>query len=225
MRWRNQFLALLCLTIFVALGVLYFRHWVVQKPFGIVLFIGEGLTPDQMAATRLYAGGANSRLAIESLPAEALLTNYSEDFAVADEAAAATTLASGVKANNRSVGIGPDGKALESIIDLARAKGRAIGLVTNARLTDPTVAAFYARGTSRADEVAQQFADSRKIDIALGGGAEEFLPEAKGGQRTDGRDLILELRRNGFEIVRTKAELENVPRWRRPQLLGLQRRL
>jgi hypothetical protein len=44
MKWRNQILALLCLTIFVALGVLYFRHWVVQKPFGIVLFIGEGLT-------------------------------------------------------------------------------------------------------------------------------------------------------------------------------------
>ncbi len=221
MRWRNQFLALLCLTIFIAVGVLYFRHGGVQKPFGIVLFIGEGLTPDRMAAARLYAGGANLRLAIESLPAAALLSNYSQDFAAADEAAAATTLATGVKVNNRSVGIDPDGKALESIIDLARAKGRAIGLVTNARLTDPTVAAFYARGRSRADDVAQQLADSRKIDIALGGGGAEFLPEAKGGQRTDGRDLILELRRNGFEIVRTKAELENVPRWRRPQLLGL----
>ena len=45
MKWRNQILALLCLTIFFAFGVLYFRHWVVQKPFGIVLFIGEGLTP------------------------------------------------------------------------------------------------------------------------------------------------------------------------------------
>ena len=29
------------------------------------------------------------------------------------------------------------------------------------------------------------------------------------------------MRRNGFEIVRTKAELEGIPRWRRPQLLGL----
>src|SRR5438093_3161310 len=106
MKWRNQILALLCLTIFIALGVLYFRHWVVQKPFGIVLFIGEGLTPDRMTATRLYAGGADSRLAIESLPAAALLSNYSQDFAAADEAAAATTLASGVKVNNRSVGIG-----------------------------------------------------------------------------------------------------------------------
>ena len=55
----------------------------------------------------------------------------------------------------------------------------------------------------------------------LGGGGSKFLPEAKGGERADGRDLVLEMRRNGFEIVRTKAELESIPRWRRPQLLGL----
>src|SRR6478609_7469144 len=66
MKWRNQILALLCLTIFIALGFLYFRHWVVQKPFGIVLFVGEGLTPERVAATRLYARGANAHLAIES---------------------------------------------------------------------------------------------------------------------------------------------------------------
>src|SRR5450432_1335506 len=221
MRWRNQFLALLCLTIFVALGVLYFRHWVVQKPFGIVLFIGEGLTPDRIAATRLYAGGANTRLAIESLSAMAMLSNFSQDFAVPDEAAAAATLATGVKVNNRSLGLGPDGEKLKSIVDLARDKGRAIGLVTNARLTDPTVAAFFARGKGGAPEVARQLADEKKIDIVLGGGGSNFPPEAKGGQRTDGRDLVLELRRNGFEIVRTKAELQGIPQWRRPKLLGL----
>ena len=108
MKWRNQILALLCLLVFVALGVLYFRHWVVQKPFGIVLFIGEGLTPDRVAATRLYAGGASTRLTIESLPAVAMLSNFSQDFAVPDDAAAATTLATGVKVNNRSLGLGPD---------------------------------------------------------------------------------------------------------------------
>ena len=220
MKWRNQILALLCLTIFIALGVLYFRHWVVQKPFGIVLFIGEGLTPDRVAATRLYAGGANAHLAIESLPAVAMLSNYSQDFAVPDEAAAATTLATGVKVNNRSLGVGPNDKRLASLIDLARERGRAIGLVTNGRLTDPTAAAFYATGKGGAD-IAQQLAEEKKIDIVLGGGGSNFLPEAKGGQRTDGRDLVLEMRRNGFEIVRTKAELESIPRWRRPRLLGL----
>src|SRR6478672_2025919 len=221
MKWRNQILALLCLTIFIALGVLYFRHWVVQKPFGIVLFIGEGLTPNRVAATRLYAGGANAHLALESLPAVAMLANYSQDFAVPDEAAAATTLATGVKVNNRSIGLGTDGKKLRSIIDFARDKNRAIGLVTNARLTDPTAAAFYAVSKSAGAEVARLMAEEKKIDIALGGGGADFLPEAKGGRRTDGRDLILEMRRNGYEIVRTKAELEGIPQWRRPKLLGI----
>lgn len=221
MRWRNQILALLCLTIFFALGVLYFRHWVVQKPFGIVLFIGEGLTPDRIAATRLYAGGANAKLAMETLPAMALLSNYSQDFAVPDESAAATTMATGEKVNNRSIGTDAAANALTTIIDLARAKGRTIGLVTSTRLTNPTVAAFYASGKGRPEEIAQRFVEGNKIDIALGGGGAEFLPESKGGQRRDGRDLVLELRRDGFEIVRTKAELENVPRWRRPRLLGL----
>ena len=220
MRWRNQILALLCLTIFIALGVLYFRHWVVQKPFGIVLFIGEGLTPDRVAATRLYAAGANGHLALESLPAVALLSNYSQDFAVPDEAAAATTLATGVKVNNRAFGVGPNEKRLASLIDLARKTGRAIGLVTNGRLTNPTAAAFY--GTDRGGgDIAQQLADEEKVDIVLGGGGSSFLPEAKGGERTDGRDLVLEMRRNGYEIVRTKAELESIPQWRRPRLFGL----
>ena len=221
MRWRNQILALCCLTVFFALGVLYFRHWVVQKPFGIVLFIGEGLTPERIATTRLYAGGASTKLALESLPAMALLTNYSRDFAVPDESAAAATLATGRKVNNRAPGNEAAGEALTTVIDLAREKGRTIGLVTNSRLTDSTVAAFYAPGARGPEETAQQFAEGRKIDLALGGGSAEFLPEAKGGTRHDSRDLMLELRRDGFEIVRTKAELENVPRWRRPRLLGL----
>jgi alkaline phosphatase len=220
MRWRNQILALLCLVIFFALGVLYFRHWVVQKPFGIVLFIGEGLTPGRVAAARVYAGGANSRLALETLPSMALLSNYSHNFAVADESAAASALATGRKVDNRNAGENTS-KAGPSIIDLARQKGRTIGLVTNSRLTNPTVAAFYATDQTRADQIAREFTEQRKIDIAFGGGSEEFLPESKGGQRRDSRDLILELRRDGFEIVRSKAELENIPRWRRPRLLGL----
>ena len=45
MKWRNQLLALFCLLAFAGLGVLYFQHWVARKPFGIILFIGEGLAP------------------------------------------------------------------------------------------------------------------------------------------------------------------------------------
>jgi alkaline phosphatase len=223
MKWRNQLLALFCLFVFVGLGVLYFKHWVIQKPFGIILFIGEGLAPERLAATRVYIGGADAHLTLDSMRHVALMTNYSKDFAVSDQAAAASAIATGVKVNNRSIAMGAEGKALASIVDLARQHGRAVGLVTNAKLTNATCAAFYAHSSDPADEdnLALQLAESGKIDIALGGGGAQFLPETKGGQRQDARDLLGELRGNGFDIVRTRAELDAIPAWRRPKLFGV----
>jgi len=55
----------------------------------------------------------------------------------------------------------------------------------------------------------------------MGGGAEEFIPAAKGGERQDMRDLLLELRGNGFDIVRTRTDLEAVPAWRRSKVFGV----
>jgi fatty acid desaturase len=60
-KWRNQMLALVCLLAFAGLGILYFQHWVVQKPFGIILFIGEGLDAQRIAVTRVYPGGADAK--------------------------------------------------------------------------------------------------------------------------------------------------------------------
>ena len=62
-KWRNRLLALICLFVFAALGVVYFKHWVVQKPFGIILFVGEGLAPGRLAMTRVYIGGSDRPLA------------------------------------------------------------------------------------------------------------------------------------------------------------------
>jgi len=223
MKWRNQLLALFCLVAFGAFGVFYFRHWVVQKPFGIILFIGEGLAPERLAATRVYAGGADGTLALDSMPHLALLRNYSNDFAAPDQAAAATALATGIKVNNGLVGIDSEGRRLTNLLELARQAGRATGLVTNANITAPTAAAFYAHTAEPSDksDIARQLAENSGIDLILGGGAADFLPVSKGGQRTDERDLLLEIRRNGFDLVRSKVELEAIPTWRRPKLFGV----
>jgi alkaline phosphatase len=109
-----------------------------------------------------------------------------------------------------------------NLMDLARDRGRATGLITNTQLTDATTAAFYAHtsDTTDTDTIARELTESARIDLIMGGGTVYFLPPAKRGQRQDGRDLLLELRRNGYEIVRTKAELETVPAWRRAKLFG-----
>src|SRR5262245_46700186 len=120
MKWRNQLLALVCLLAFAGIGVLYFRHWVVRKPFGIILFVGEGLSPERLAPTRAFAAGAGTRLNMDSMPHSALVMNYSKDFAAPDQAAAATAIATGEKVANRSIAINADGKPIKSIVELAR---------------------------------------------------------------------------------------------------------
>jgi alkaline phosphatase len=222
MKWRNQLLALFCLVVFAGLGVLYFQHWVIQRPFEIILFVGEGLAPDRLAATRLYLGGADAHLTIDSMPYLALLTNASKDFAAADSAAAASAIATGAKVKNGAIAM-VDDKPVPSIVDFARQRGRAIGLVTNGKITGPVCAAFYAHAADQNDQdnLALQLVEGGKIDIIMGGGSEQFLPDMKNGQRRDGRDLLLELRGNGFDVVTSRADLEAIPAWRRPKLVGI----
>jgi len=222
MKWRNQLLALFCLVAFAAFGVFYFQHWVVQKPFGIILFVGEGLTPGRLAATRVYAGGADTPLVLDSMPNLALLTNRSNDFSAPDQAAAATALATGVTVNNRLIAIDATGKPLANLIELARRAGRSTGLVTNTSIAEPTAAAFFAHSAdpNARSDIARQMADTSGVDVVLGGGAGDFLPKSKGGNREDERDLLLEIRRKGFDLVRSKAELEAIPGWRGPRVFG-----
>jgi alkaline phosphatase len=222
MKWRNQLLALFCLLAFAGIGVLYFQHWVIRKPFGIILFVGEGLSPARLAPTRTFAAGAGTRLNLDSMPHAALVMNYSKDFAAPDQAAAATAIATGKRVANRALTI-DNGKAIKSIVELAREYGRATGLITDTNLTDATSAAFYAHPADSSDveKIAAEFVDRSNIDIAMGGGAAQFLPVTKGGERQDRRDLLLELRGNGFDIVRTRTELDAVPAWRRPKLVGV----
>ena len=223
MKWRNQLLAFVCFLAFVGMGVVYFQHWVIRKPFGIILFVGEGLSPARLAPTRTYAAGAGTRLNMDSMTYAALVMNYSKDFAAPDQAAAATAIATGERVTNRAIAINGDGKPIKSIVELAREYGRATGLVTDSKLTDPTSAAFYAHTADPddAEKIAAQFVDRGSIDITMGGGAAQFLPATKGGQRQDTRDLLLELRGNGFDIVRTRTDLDAIPAWRRPKLFGV----
>jgi alkaline phosphatase len=223
MKLRNQLLALVCLLVFIGFGFVFFHNWVEQKPFGIILFVTDGLSTNTLAATRLYQNGANERLAVESFPHLALLRNASNDYAVPDAAAAATSIATGIKGNNRALAMEPGGKPIVSILALAHDAGRGTGLISTGDLTDPTPAAFYAHATDAKDRqaIAEQLIGSDFVDITLGGGLSNFTPESKGGLRKDGRDLWLELRGKGHSLTRTKAELESTPAFLTTPLTGI----
>jgi len=222
MKLRNQLLAVFCLLVFAAGGWLYVREWVVQKPFAIILFVSDGLTSRHLTAARLYENGAAHRLAVESFPHLALLRNPARDYAVPDDAAAATALATGTTVPHRTLSQDPAGRQLKTILDLARRQGRAIGLVSTGNLAAPGAAAFYAHSPDSRDRAASaaQLPGPATLDVILGGGAGDFLPKAKGGRRQDGRDLLAELQAAGWDLVRTKAELANAPTYRTASLAG-----
>jgi alkaline phosphatase len=215
MKLRNQLLALVCLAIFVGLGVFYFRTWVAPKPFGIILFLSDSLSTRQLTAARLYEGGADQRLAIDGFPNAALVRNAARDFAVPDAAAAASAIASGQVGAHRQLSVDAAGKPLRTLAELARREGRAVGLVTNGRLTDPAVAAFYAHlaDMRQPGAIAEQFTQQDTLDVALGGGAESFT--------AGGADLLAPLRARGTTIFSTKADLEGAGQTIPPRIVGL----
>jgi len=218
MKLRNQLLALFCLLLFGALGVVYIRTWVVSTPFGVILFLSDGMTARHLTAARLYEGGVEHRLAMEDFPHLALLRNSADDFAVPDGASAATAFATGRKVSHRSLSIDARGQPLNTLAEIAKANGRSVGFVTNGQLVDPPLAAFYAHGQGAGDAaLAEQFA-AAKIDVALGGGAQHF---ARNEKHSAGADLLTAMHARGVEIVRTRAELENAAAYRTAPLLGL----
>ena len=223
MKLRNQIIALACLFAFIALGVLYVRMWVVQKPRQIILFVSDALATRPLAAARLYAGGAAYRLDLERFPHTALLRNPSEEFSVPDTASASTALSTGKRTRHRSVATTGTGRALDTILERASKSGRAIGLITNSTLTAPSVAAFYAHTTrpNEGEGLALQLFERDWVKVALGGGVAEFQPEGAGGRRKDGRDLVVEWQTKGVQVVKNKAELEDARGGETGRVVGL----
>jgi alkaline phosphatase len=222
-RIRNKIIFLACVLFFVAGGFLVYRYWVMQKPFAVILFVSENFTPSTLSAARLFAGGADFRFGMESLPHMALASPRARDYAVADAAAAASSIATGELVNRGALSVTPDGQTLETLLEIARRQGRATGLVSNTPLTEPATAAFFAPGfdPADADRLAVQLLEKAPVDLVLGGGGAQLVPAEQGGTRQDGRDLLLEARQRGYDIVRTGEELENTPGWRSPQVFGI----
>lgn len=220
---RNKVIFLACLFAFVGLGVALYRQWTDHKPFAVILFVADGLTPSNLAAARLFAGGSDFRFGMETMPHLALASGRSKDYAVADAAAAATSIATGQEVNRGALALSPGGQPLETILQAARRQGRATGLVSDTPLTEPASAAFFARASDARDpeSLALQLLEDGMPDVMLGGGGAQLTPQEQGGTRRDGRDLRLELRQRGFDIARTKSELDSTPGWRAPQLFGV----
>ncbi|QDI90894.1 alkaline phosphatase [Salicibibacter halophilus] len=139
------------------------------------------------------------------------VTTSSADEAITDSAAAGTALATGTKTNNGMLGLAPDGTELESILDVASDAGKRTGLVATSTINHATPAAFAANIEDRNDytEIAPQMIENENVDLLMGGGRAEFLPQDEGGIREDSKNYISEAKEHGFRYLESKRDMEH----------------
>lgn len=166
----------------------------------VILMIADG------AGTGAWTLAAYSgrELAVRRMPVGGVVDTRSASHRVTDSAAGATAYATGRRVTNRTVSVGgscpmpasgdtvetarpPGCEPLESWFAVARARGKARGIVTTTSVVDATPAAFVAHSPSRywRQAIARQVAEA-ELDVVLGGGRAYF--EAR--SRADGEDLL-----------------------------------
>jgi len=171
-----------------------------KKPKNIILFIGDGMGVAQMTAG-ITVG--DRPLNMQKFTYSGFSMTHSADNYITDSAAGGTAIACGVKTNNGMIGVSPDKKIVESVIEIVHRKGFATGIISTSSVTHATPASFVAHNSSRGsyEDIALHFLNG-SVDLFLGGGEDHF------NKRADGRNLVEELKKQGFKIVYTGDELK-----------------
>jgi len=186
-----------------------------EQPKNVIVMIGDGMGIGQMEIARMFEYGREGKLFIETLPHAGLVHTYSANNGVTDSAAAGTALATGVKTNNGMIGMLPDKKEVDSILDKFKADGKKVGVISTNTVTDATPAAFTSSVNNRWDgqnEIAKQQLDLG-VDVLLGGGTQYFDKRDK-----HGTSLIEEFKNKGYSYVTNRDELTKA---KGEKLLGL----
>ena len=181
-------------------------------PPAIVLFIGDGMGEEHVAGGGLLATGARDGLGLKQAPHQGRLRTSSWS-GYTDSAAAATTLATGVRTWNQRIGRGPDGTDLRTVIDMARERGMATGVVTTDTVTGATPSSFLVHVDSRYqyDDIADELVFNLP-DVLLGGGRGRMVPRLEGDLIPEGAPAV--------QLVQTADELTASVEDERP-LVGL----
>jgi len=117
----------------------------------VFLFIGDGMSlPQRMLAEEFSQSTMGKGLTINNMPQQSYSKTSSLTNFITDSAAAGTAIACGEKTNNGRIGMDAEGKRkLESVAEVAKKNGRAIGILTSITINHATPASFYAHNASR----------------------------------------------------------------------------
>lgn len=202
----------------------------------IILVIGDGMGPAHIGLLESYARlapnsiyqqqpSALQRLAEQGQTYLSLTSAY--EALVVDSACSATQLATGVACRSEMVGLDIHGNPTKTLLELAKRKGKATGLVSDTRITHATPAAFAAHQAHRSmeAEIAQDLINNR-VDVLLSGGLSFFLPQdsqqlstelaqqiqhsglSTTSRRQDNNNLLAQAQQQGYQLAFSANELQ-----------------
>ncbi|XP_076293665.1 alkaline phosphatase [Lasioglossum baleicum] len=204
--------------------------WNENRAKNVIVFVGDGMSPDTITASRIYRAGETSHLAWEKFPHVGLLKTYNTNKQVPDSASTATAMFCGVKTNYEVIGVDanvPLGDCaaslnasyhLESIISWAQKAGKSTGFVTTTRVTHATPAPLYAHSADRrweceskmktesskkCKDIARQLVEDlpgKNIQVIMGGGR-QMLKSGATGTEIDPIDQWAGFREDGRDLI------------------------
>ncbi|HEY9735325.1 MAG TPA: alkaline phosphatase, partial [Trichocoleus sp.] len=206
------------------------------KDTGNVIFIHpDGTTPAYFTLARLVQEGPDGRLNWDRMSDAGVYINSLEDQITATSNAGAVIHALGTKPQADSYGldesgepvIARSGKQGLTIMEEAIAAGKATAVINSGFIAEPGTGVFLAdvENRSQTEAITAEIVESG-VDIILGGGETDYLPEGtvgffgEEGTRTDGRNLIEEAQAMGYTVVYTREQLQSLPEGTR-KVLGI----
>lgn len=207
-----------------------------RRAKNVIFFVGDGMGVSTVTAARVFSVGLDGQLVVDQFPYTALSKTYSADSITPDSAPTMTAMMTGVNTNQSVIGYGEgtepndfnkdgDGEAPWTLLEMAKARGMRVGVVSTAEITHATPAATYAHINQRnnQNDIALQALPTSAtynarlrggLDLLMGGGRRHFVPstlrdeEGDSGSRPDGRDLRAEFQKAGYRYVWNHTQFE-----------------
>lgn len=181
-----------------------------QTAKNIIFLVSDGMSNGTLTMADLLLQRKEGRqshwmnMYKENMLRRGLMDTASANSLVTDSAAASSAWGGGVRVNNGSLNVNPDGSFNKPILQKFKAAGKSVGCVTSVPIAHATPAGFCVNNNKRGDmeEIAADYL-KLQFDVMMGGGTELFTA----AKRKDKRNLFSEFVNSGFAVVQTRNEM------------------
>ena len=181
-----------------------------KKAKNIIFMVSDGMSTGTLNMADLYLNrktgkGSNwLQLYKDQRVNRALMDTASASSIVTDSSAGSSSWGGGVRVNNGSLNVGPNGELHMPIWQKFKKAGKMAGCVTTVPITHATPAGFCVNSKSRnaQEDIAEQYLELG-FDIMMGGGNNYFSPDI----RKDKKDVYASYKAKGWQVARTRQEM------------------